>query len=235
MEKFMQLNAIILAGGLGSRLREVVSDVPKPLAPVNGKPFIEFVLEQLFESKYIKNIYISVGYMGQMIIDHVQTMKIPEGKEIFFSFEKELLGTGGAIKKVITDFNINENENIVIVNGDSYLNFHIDELCSYYWNPKIMATYISNTSRYGLLTLSPSNQMIIGFREKTGFTEGGFINSGYYLLPVKWFKKEEDKFSLEQDVIIHHLPIQTELSYGAFIDIGVPEDYQRAKWLFKYY
>lgn len=227
----MQLNAIILAGGLGTRLREVVSDRPKPMALVNNRPFIEYVLQQMFTSKKISNIYICVGYMGQQIIDHVYSMKIPEGKHVYFSYEEELLGTGGAIKKVIKDFNLNEEDNIIIANGDSFLNFNIDDLY-YEYSPCIASTYIDNTSRYGLLEVE--NSVIYNFTEKTGKSKPGIINCGYYCLPVKWFDIPLDKFSIETEVLIKHLPLRTVLSYGGFIDIGIPEDYKRASWMLAY-
>ncbi len=228
MEK---LDSIILAGGLGTRLRGVVPELPKALAPVNNKPFLDIILSALSKWECIEKVVIAVGYMADKIIERYKdTSKY--GFKILFSVEEELLGTGGAIKKVIPQ---TETDNILVLNGDSYaetdlcdlLDKHVETSASM----SIVLREVENASRYGRVKLISDNR-IVCFEEKTPGPAKGYINAGMYLIKRKLFDdvKNNVVISLEKEL----LPVFIKegvfgyISSGKFIDIGIPETYKIA-------
>ncbi|WP_066360806.1 nucleotidyltransferase family protein [Aliarcobacter cryaerophilus] len=227
------MTAIILAGGLGSRLKEVVMDIPKPMANINNKPFLSYILEYL-NSQSIKKVILSVGYKSDIIIDFYD--KYFKDIEIVYSIENQALGTGGAIKKALSMTNDNY---VIVLNGDTF--FKVDLELLFYKIQTLSADLIialkvmENCDRYGSIKIDQNGKIIL-FEEKR-FSEKTYINSGTYLLDRKVFlNKMVDKVFSFEDFLSTN--INTINSYGIvvdnfFIDIGIPEDYNYAKYCCK--
>jgi len=232
---------ILRAGGLGTRLRRVVSDLPKCMAPVNGRPFLSYVID-FFSRQGIEKFIFSLGYKHEMIIEYLErsylSINTGHGSLAFeYSIEDHPLGTGGAIKKACTYCTC---DNILITNGDTLfavdtekiLAFHIvhDADCTIGVKP------MKHFSRYGVIKLK-RDRSVKSFSEKK-YYQGGLINGGFYVLNVRRFLHESlpGKFSFETDYL--EQLYQERKMYGLvqdeyFIDIGVPEDYARAQTEFR--
>jgi len=222
--------AIVLAGGLGTRLRSVLKDLPKPMAPVGGRPFLEYLLRYL-QQNGIEKVILSVGYKWEVIKAYFGDSF--EGIKIVYSVENEPLGTGGAIKKSL--FFVNSSD-VFILNGDTLFNIDLKEFFAFHKKKRsvlsIALKAMSQFDRYGNVKIDNNNR-IVSFEEK-GYYESGLINGGIYLLNKDFFMDLDwkDKFSFEKDFLekyykfyeFYGLPFN---SY--FIDIGVPEDYEKAK------
>lgn len=224
-------SCLILAGGLGTRLKDVLDDRPKAMAPVNGKPFLEYQIEFLVKQK-ITGCILSVGYRAEMIKNHFS--KGFHDMIISFYEEKEPLGTGGAILAATG----NIDHPVFVMNGDSFFNIDLRKLEAV-WNEKnpdlVMALKeMPDVSRYGSVNIDNDGR-VTTFREK-GSEEGqGLINGGIYLFNPSWLRqksKEMVKFSFEKDILAECL--NSDYIAGVpfknyFIDIGIPSDYQKAQ------
>jgi D-glycero-alpha-D-manno-heptose 1-phosphate guanylyltransferase len=232
----MQIStAIILAGGLGTRLRSVVSDLPKCMAPINCRPFLDYVIQYLHKQG-IQNFIFSVGYKADAIIEHIQTHH-PDLKAEF-TIETSPLGTGGAIHYACQ--NVNE-DNVIIVNGDTLFEADLDGLVKLHISHHSACTLalksMKDFERYGIVTLNEQDQ-ITGFKEKQYYAEG-LINGGIYALNIPSFlsKSFNDVFSFEKDYLEAHFSkgdFCGFISNAYFIDIGIPEDFERAQIELKY-
>lgn len=220
--------AIILAGGLGTRLRSVVADVPKCMAPVNGIPFIDFVITYL-KGEGIERFIFSVGYKSEIITEHLNT-HFKELDKIYVT-EDTPLGTGGAIKKACEAVN---GQEVVIVNGDTIFNINLERLLEIHHasnaDCSIGLHMMTNFNRYGTVTFD-DNGIITAFYEKKQCAKG-FINGGIYILNTKRFLQKElpDTFSFEKEYLERYVTdgiFAGEVFYNYFIDIGVPEDYEQ--------
>jgi D-glycero-alpha-D-manno-heptose 1-phosphate guanylyltransferase len=223
------MEAVILAGGLGTRLRSVVQNVPKPMADVSGRPFLSYLLDYL-EEFGIKSVILSVGYLHEMIETHFGTQY--HGIQLTYSIENEPLGTGGAIKKALTLCKGNE---VIVLNGDSFFDVNLYGLLEVHKNLNADLTMalkeMVDFDRYG--TVQTENGRIINFVDKK-YQANGKINGGVYVLKRSLLDNINlgDKFSFETDflqVYYDRLYFATYESSGYFIDIGIPEDYQRAQ------
>jgi len=227
MEQFPDI--IILAGGFGTRLQSVVKEVPKPMAPIAGKPFLEWLISYLSVYNPHK-IILSTGYKHEVIEAHFGNLfnTIP----IVYSIETEPLGTGGAIKKA---FNLVETKNCLVLNGDTFLqidyynfiNFHTEQKGLFSMALKPM----NKPTRYG--TVETSNETIKSFKEKNPNLEEGLINTGVYLMnkKIEEYFPAIEKFSFEIDFMelkTKEIEMNAYISDDYFIDIGIPEDYQKA-------
>jgi D-glycero-alpha-D-manno-heptose 1-phosphate guanylyltransferase len=224
------IEAIILAGGLGTRLRSVVKDVPKPMAIIGGKPFLGYLMESLAK-KGVTRIILSVGYKADKIIEYFGNHY--QGIEIVYSVEDSPLGTGGAIMLAMT---LVAGDHVFVVNGDTYLDVELSDI-ELLWGvnkkPVIVGVSVIDASRFGLLRINNSGKMVDGFFEKSD-KACGIINAGCYLLPKNLLNefKKENSFSFEKD----YLQLSTNISKfiffeskGCFIDIGVPSDFIKAE------
>ena len=232
----MLQEAIILAGGFGTRLKDVVSDVPKPMASVNEKPFLEYLLRYVAYYK-IKKVVFSVGHLSEKIIEHYGNHF--NDVEIVYAIEKEPLGTGGGIKVAMQQCN---SQDILVLNGDSFFDIdlhsfydkHSDSLSEF----SLALKYISRSGRYGTITLGEFD-LIRAFKEKTNKQQAGIINAGVYILNRETYNEETPKhknFSIEKDFFekkLNHLNMYGFTYDGYFIDIGIPEDYKQAQHDFK--
>jgi len=227
----MSIPVLILAGGMGTRLKSVVPDLPKPLANISGKPFLWWLLKELSEQG-ITEVYLSVGYLHEQIQeffgDHFQKIKIN------YVIETEPLGTGGAINKACKVINQNR---VMIMNGDTFASINLAAYVQFAEkNPNqkvLLATYkITDSSRYGTVIVNESN-VLTNFLEK-GNTGEGLINAGVYILDKTVFEEYElpEKFSFETDFLAKYCSYLNIHAYGNvtdFIDIGIPSDYQLAQ------
>jgi D-glycero-alpha-D-manno-heptose 1-phosphate guanylyltransferase len=222
------MEAIVLAGGRGTRLKEVVPDLPKPMAPIGHRPFLEILLAFLAR-QHFRRVVLSLGYKAQCIVDHFGFQF--GGMELVYEIEQAALGTGGALRQALTRC---ESDHVFVFNGDTYLDLEVDEIEAQWQRnrlPIIVAREIPDTARYG--RLDTAGNRIIRFVEK-GVPGPGLINAGCYLFPTTITSElpAQETFSLEQDVLakaVHRSPFQFFRSHGQFIDIGVPEDYARAQ------
>jgi D-glycero-alpha-D-manno-heptose 1-phosphate guanylyltransferase len=224
------LEAIVLAGGLGTRLRECVPDRPKVMALIADKPFLSLLLTSLSE-KGFEHVILSVGFMADSIIDYFGGAFL--NLRLTYVKEETPLGTGGglrlAMEKITTD-------HVYILNGDTFLDLDVEGL-ERLWdashNPVIVGCQVEDASRYGCLVLDKNH--VIGFSEKEN-TGAGIINAGTYVFTPKQLEKFalHQKFSLETDYLAS--AVQEEkfnffLNSGKFIDIGIPKDFERAQTL----
>jgi D-glycero-alpha-D-manno-heptose 1-phosphate guanylyltransferase len=222
------MEAIVLAGGLGTRLRQVVPEGPKSMAPVGGRPFLEILLA-LLARKGFHRVVLSLGYQAQNVVRHFNGQYA--GMELVHEIEPRPLGTGGAVvaalKRCITD-------HLFVLNGDTYLDLEAAAIENHWQNhqhPIIVAREVADTSRYG--QLRTSNAGILGFSPQ-GRQGPGLINAGCYVLPKDIFDQSPSgsAFSLESDWLPKALlqrRFDVFVSRGLFIDIGIPEDYLKAQ------
>jgi D-glycero-alpha-D-manno-heptose 1-phosphate guanylyltransferase len=228
--------AIILAGGLGTRLRTVVPDLPKSLAPVRGKPFISYVIEYL-QKNGVGRFIFSLGYKSELFEDFLNTKFSSPPEGLGFSYqlskEKEPLGTGGAIRLACSKAT---EKSLLVVNGDTLFSINLAKLHRFHSNSKAHCTLslkpMQNSDRYGIVELNEDGS-IKSFREKQ-FYQKGLINGGMYALEKDYFLKEKlpVKFSFENDYLEKFYPQGNIFGLPQdeyFIDIGIPEDYQRAQ------
>jgi D-glycero-alpha-D-manno-heptose 1-phosphate guanylyltransferase len=222
------VEAIILAGGSGTRLKKVLPNIPKPMAPINGKPFLEFLLSNLAASGF-NHIILSIGYKADYILDFFGSSFL--GMKITYVIEKTPLGTGGAIRYAMESTNC---DHVYVLNGDTYLDLNYGNLENFWKHSKdnlIVSRNVEDTTRYGSLLVKENR--IIGFIEK-GVYGRGVINAGIYILRKDIFNdsKQLEVFSFEQDWLIKNIKKKFFTCYSVndyFIDIGIPEDYERAK------
>lgn len=225
---------IILAGGLGTRLRSVISDVPKCMAPVAGKPFLHYLIDYL-KKNGIENFIFSVGYMNEIIEEYLKE-NYPQ-LNYTISLEKEPLGTGGAIKLACEKLT---QKNLLICNGDTLYKIDIDAFTKFHQSMNAACTLALKPmhyfDRYGVVELNKDHS-VKSFKEKQYYTTG-LINGGVYALNREEFLKEPfpEKFSFEKEYLEKNVGSlvkgQSKL-FGMiqdeyFIDIGIPEDYEKA-------
>jgi D-glycero-alpha-D-manno-heptose 1-phosphate guanylyltransferase len=223
--------AIILAGGMGTRLQSVVSDVPKPMAPVGGRPFLEYLFPML-QRMEVKKVVLSVGYKWETILAHFGYKF--QGIEIDYAVETVPLGTGGGIRLAFAKTN---SPQVLVLNGDTF--FHHDlmlhwEMHQFYSKGALVSIALKEMKdfdRYGTVELH-KNERIKAFREKER-KESGLINAGVYVIDRELWAKVDvpERFSFEKDVLeayVRRLRFMGYVHEGYFVDIGIPEDYARA-------
>lgn len=215
---------------MGTRLKSVIPGIPKPMADINGKPFLEFILKQLLING-IERVILSVGYQYQVIQDYFG--KKYDALEIIYSIEDEPLGTGGAIKLGLEKA---DNENLFIMNGDSLFLLDLSGLMDSHLKSgsdlTIALKPMQDFERYGTVELDQRNR-ITGFSEKK-FCKNGLVNGGVYAASKNMFSDLNlpQKFSFEKDFLEKELTnkkITGQIFDSYFIDIGIPEDYERSK------
>lgn len=225
------MQAIVLAGGLGTRLRPAVPDLPKALAPVAGRPFLEYVLEYL-KMQGIRRVVLAVSYGRELIQTHFGRRW--RSLDLCYSTEERPLGTGGAIMQALT---LTEGAPVVVLNGDTMFPINLAEMRALHITGAseltIAVRYEEDCSRYGRVLLDDRNN-VRGFEEKRAGTSG-WMNGGCYLLSPALFAnwRPAHRLSFEQDVlptaVASHPPPQAYRSQRPFIDIGTPEDFRRAQ------
>jgi D-glycero-alpha-D-manno-heptose 1-phosphate guanylyltransferase len=227
------ITAVILAGGLGTRLRPVVSDRPKVLAVIRGRPFITYLLDQL-ASAGIQSVVLCTGYQGELVKaslgDSYRTI------ELIYSQEPSPLGTGGALRQALPLF---QTDPALVLNGDSFCDLNLSGFFQWHETHEARATLalvqMPKTQRYGRVDLGPDGD-VIRFNEKGTESGAGWINAGIYLLtrPLLQAIPKEGPVSLERDLFpawmgrgLYGYPGE-----GRFLDIGTPESYAIADEFF---
>lgn len=222
--------AIILAGGLGTRLRSAVPDLPKCMAPVAGKPFVSYVIDYYLRQGIQKFIF-SLGYKAEVILEHLKDRY--QQLEYDFVIEEEPLGTGGAIKLACTRLSMKD---ALVLNGDTIFKVNLRTISDIHLAKGSDCTLalkpMEDFDRYGVVELFP-DASIKSFREKQHY-DSGLINGGVYALNAEQFAKETlpEKFSFEKDYLeklFDKRPMFATIQEQYFIDIGIPADYEKAK------
>lgn len=228
-----QVDTLILCGGRGTRLRSVMSDRPKALAPVCGKPFLSYLLDQLADGG-VRDIILCTGYKGELIEETFGSHY--NGVSIRYSHEAEPLGTGGALRHA---FPMIARETVLAMNGDSFCKTNFDELFAFHDSKRGIASMVLARSPdgtdYGVVTLDKDNR-IIGFSEKVDYESDRYINAGIYLMrrDIMDHMPDAGSFSLEYEVFprLTSLDFFGFVSDGELIDIGTPERLKHAEQFF---
>ncbi len=223
----MSIRAFILAGGLGTRLRSVVSDRPKPMALVHGKPFLEILVQSLCD-KGVDEIVLLTGYQSEWIEAHFRSWTKPR---VWISREQVPLGTGGAVKYA-AHF---ATDPTLLVNGDTFFDVDMAVLLSQHHRKRLAATLslteVWDASRYGSV-LVDGKGMVVRFEEKADHLEGpGLINAGVTLLSLEAIRNLPSgrPFSMENEVfpdLADQRQLAGSVQEGAFFDIGTPDSYR---------
>lgn len=223
------MEAIVLAGGLGTRLAGRLDGVPKPMAPVAGRPFLEILLNQLQLAGCTRAL-LSVGHLHHVIQQHFGAGH--RGIKLDYVIEHEPLGTGGAIRAAL---NCATEENVLVLNGDTFLQADYAAIIRFHAAAgaplTIAVTHQDNIARYGGVLMEGAR--IAGFEEK-GRSGPGWINAGSYVLrrDLQWPEELAEKFSFEKDFLVPQIRRLAPAAYkvdGFFLDIGIPEDLDRAQ------
>jgi len=229
-------DVIILAGGMGTRLKPVISDRPKVLAPIGNRPFLSILLDQISKAGFTR-VILCTGHMA----DQVEAEFGTKYKSLSLIYSRELtpLGTGGALRHALP---LISSESIMVMNGDSFvdadLNAFLDWFTGKDCDAAIVLTKMNNASRYGRVYADESG-LITAFQEKNTKGGPGWINAGVYLLrktvvetipPVKLFLLEKELFPT-----LAGRSMYGYFSKGEFIDIGLPESYAEAEGFFSDY
>lgn len=215
------MQVIILCGGLGTRLKSVIKDIPKPMAPINDKPFLEFIFEYL-KKQGIKEIILAVSYKYEVIKEYFKDEFL--GIKIKYSIEKEPLGTGGAIKEALKFI---KNEAYVL-NGDTFFDIDLSKLKLDKSKICLALKQMNDFDRYGTINID-KHGLVISFEEKV-FKKQGLINGGIYLLTKDIFNDFalQEKFSFEEFLQENYEKLRAKACIfdDYFIDIGIPSDYE---------
>lgn len=223
---------LILAGGFGTRLKSVVNDVPKPMAPVAGRPFLAYLLDYWI-TQGVHRFVLSTGYLGNVIQAYFG--KAYHGATIDYMHEQSPLGTGGALRLALNNA-LWANETALMINGDTWFPVVLQQLCDDSEQQNVPITLalktIEKNDRYGGVDVSVDGK-ITSFGIKTeGRTH---INAGCYLFEVGRLKQALEEmpaaFSLESDFLVAYAAnglVGASIQDQPFLDIGIPDDYQKA-------
>jgi len=233
VEGLRTITAVILAGGLGTRLRSVMSDRPKVLAEIHGRPFLSYLLDQLADAG-VQHVVLCTGYKAEAI--RTQFGDSYGSLALTYSQETMPLGTGGALRQARPHLH---GDSVLMLNGDSYCAADLGAFLEGHRGSRAEASLllaeVSDTGRFGRVDLGDEGT-ILGFAEKAAGGGPGWINAGIYLLGQKVLQAlpETTPLSLERDVFpawVGH-GLRGFCSPGWFIDIGTPESYATAARLF---
>jgi D-glycero-alpha-D-manno-heptose 1-phosphate guanylyltransferase len=224
------MDAIILAGGLGTRLRTVIKDMPKCMAPVNNYPFLYYMFSQLQKNK-VTHVILSLGYKHEIVIEWIKKNQF--NGLISYVIENEPLGTGGAVKMALNKVKTKE---ALILNGDTFFDIDISAFHKFHIqhnaNISIALKPMKKFDRYGSISIDNLNR-VVKFHEKK-YCDCGYINGGCYFLQkdsVIFDNIRLPAFSFEKEVLEKNTTSKQIYGYindGYFIDIGIPEDYIKA-------
>ncbi len=223
---------VILCGGLGTRLQSVVSDVPKVLAPIAGKPYLVHLLEQI-EAQGFRRVILALGYLSQLVVDYVTDNAWDERLDIAYSKESEPLGTAGALSLLLKSYPLNK---MLVVNGDTILPLSIPEFIGHVLattaDSGIVCSVIDDASSYGTVDVDEQGFMVRFVEKQQAVAGSHLVNAGWYFLGAKLLSriKKIERGSLESDVF-GQLPPKQVVVYNTrqkFIDFGTPSNYHLA-------
>jgi NDP-sugar pyrophosphorylase family protein len=233
MSTTLDITAVLLVGGMGTRLRAVVPSAPKPLASVDGQSFLELLVRQL-RHQGIRQLVMCSGYLADQIENEFGDGSAWE-LSIEYSREEQPLGTAGALK--LARHHLEEVPDFLVMNGDSFLETDFGQLLRFHRERRGLASMavvpVQDAGRYGTVQVDAGSR-VIGFTEKTGADAPGLINAGLYVFDSTIFEHIPDgPVSLERDVFPRILDrgVYALEQHGMFIDIGTPQDYARAQVL----
>ena len=224
------MEAIVLAGGFGKRLATRLKGLPKPMAPIAGRPFLQILLRQLRRCG-VTHILLSVGYLHEAIQSYFGASF--EGIGLEYAVEETPLGTGGAIRRTLQ---LVHEDAALVLNGDTYLDADFAAMMRFHTAqnmPLTMAvTHQDDIARYGGIRVAEGR--VAGFEEK-GRSGPGWINAGAYVLnrDLPWPPQCTGAFSFERDFLAAQASKLQAAAYpvqGFFLDIGVPKDFDRAQF-----
>jgi D-glycero-alpha-D-manno-heptose 1-phosphate guanylyltransferase len=225
------VEAIVLAGGFGTRLKDVVSNLPKSMALVCQRPFLEYLFDFLIAQRVTK-VVLSVGYKHEVISGHFREHY--KSLAVEYAIETEPMGTGGGIRLALWKI---EGKRALVLNGDSLFRVNLRAMMDFHLKKKGVATLalrkLDDTCRFGRVSLKRGGR-ISGFEEKGLATGPGYINGGVYIIE-KYFLMEPEfrgRFSIEKDCFERYYQDSKLYGFpsgGYFLDIGIPEDYLKAQ------
>jgi len=226
------IKAVVLAGGLGTRLYPLTRKTPKCMLPINGKPLLEYIIKYLADYGF-RQIIITVGNYRNQIIDHFGD-GAQFGIKLQYSVERKPLGTAGSFKnaeKLIADTTL-------VMQGDTLTNFALNDVISFHRKKNALATIaltsVQNPKGYGVAIVD-RNKRIIRFEEKPASSFSNLINSGIYVLEHKVLRyiPRNETFDFSRDLfpllLRKKLPLYGVEVNGYWFDIGTPESYKKAK------
>ena len=227
--------AIILAGGKGTRLKSVLDDRPKPMAIIRGKPFIEWILLML-RRQGIQRAVICTGHLGEIVESYFGDSRDID-MEITFARDPFPLGTGGAVRNALGK---TRSKHILVLNGDSYLRVNISSFLKTHLalnaRASISLVQVEESSRYGSVKVNKDGKLL-AFLEKSQKKQSGLINAGIYLLERNVVKEIPDgeMVSLEREIFPDLIGkgLYGVLCDGPFVDIGTPESFNKAGKILK--
>ena len=234
MTEIKTLTAVVLAGGLGTRLRSVVADRPKVLADVCGRPFITYLLDVLAESG-VAEVVLATGHMA----DQIETClgATYKSMNLRYSCEQERLGTGGAVRLGLPKIS---NDLVLVMNGDSFCEIDLKAFIAHHqassFDVSMAVRQVEDTARYGRVEFNADNQVLTFAEKVSGFAGEGWINAGMYLFPKHLVASIPDgkEVSMEREVLPGLLKqgVGSFQCHGRFIDIGLPETLEEAQTFF---
>ncbi len=225
-----KIKVLILCGGLGTRLSDVLKGVPKPMAPINGKPFLYYQVELLKKYGFSDFCFLT-GHMSDQISDYFKD-GADHGINCTYSVEDTPLGTGGAVSVAISNCE-DQVEGYLVLNGDTFFDIDYRAFCEIACNNFSIALLpVEESARYGSVELDESNN-VLSFNEKNSSKGKSLINSGVYFISTKSRSYLlEGAYSLEKDLfpeLTEKKQLSSQVLDGFFIDIGIPTDYKRAQ------
>lgn len=234
MTNLAETTAVILAGGVGSRLRSVISDRPKVLAPIHDRPFLAYLLDVLQDAG-VSEVVLCTGYMAGLV---EETFGPTYGRmNIRYSRELTPLGTGGALRAAMSQI---KTDSVLVMNGDSFCEVDLQALASAHQARQAKATMllteVQDTQRFGQVRLDAGGRLL-AFEEKGTHSGPGWINAGVYLLDRRLLETipQNDAVSLEKEIFpgwigrgLYGHPVR-----GRFLDIGTPQSFAEAEAFFR--
>ncbi len=227
------MKAIVLAGGFGTRLAEVVKDVPKPLAPIGERPFLAILLDTL-QQQGVRELVLAVYHLKEKIIDYFGSSY--KGMSVRYSEEEKPLGTGGGLQKALSFYP--EDEPILCLNGDSFLDISLQHLFHLYREENldliVALREVENCERYGQVQVDRNRILTFQY---PGTALPGLVNAGIYVLSKKLFDKMDlnGSFSFETEVLqcrLKGIKCGYSIAEGKFIDIGTVDSYKKSEAFF---
>ncbi|KZN58837.1 sugar phosphate nucleotidyltransferase [Pseudoalteromonas luteoviolacea] len=230
------MDVIVLVGGKGTRLRSVVNNLPKPLAPIGNRPFFDLVLHKLRDAfGHDLHLILATGHMHECFEQYAYANQAHA--KISLSCETQPLGTGGAIRHAMQ---LSTQEHILVLNGDCYFDIDYRDFAQQVTNKSavcLAAAHVPDISRFGALTIGPNTGLVTEFLEK-GKQGAGYINAGVYLISKTEFLASTPNipFSFEQYLSEYAVTkaLYSQCYKAEFIDIGTPDDYKKAQSMLKH-
>jgi len=230
------MNAIILCGGLSTRLGDITKDIPKVLLEIKGKTVLDWQIEKL-KKLGLTEVVLAAGHLAPVLWQEIGDSS--NGMKLIHVVEEKKLGTGGAIKYAL-NFVKNPAEPTIVLNGDVLTSLDLSEMISILKDGSdglILGAKVDNAACYGTLEYD-DDFLLKRFKEKEGLQEPGYINGGFYIFnpAVKKYFPQEDAFSIEYEVFPKMTDLYVYESDEPWIDIGVPErlEWAREYWNIKY-